>query len=141
LTQTVVALGTIRFIRGRPRFEESPLKKFVNFTWMAFILLCINIATLNSLAGLPVFVFLPAMATLSSFAFAVLSSILSRKLLIASLAMFGTGILMAAFPALGFLIYGFGWLTVLQSLGIVFYLRRRQWLQALQISGPAATAA
>jgi hypothetical protein len=128
LIQTVVALGTVQLIRGQPRMEESPLKSVVNRVWAIFLLLCCNVAILNVVAGLPVFTFLPVLATLSSFAFLVLASLLSRRLLIAALAMFVTGGLIAQFPAYGFLLYGGGWFVVLQTLGLIFFRRRDRWL-------------
>jgi hypothetical protein len=128
--QILAALVTVQLVRGRPRIEESPLKPIVNRVWGIFLLLCCNVAVLNVVAELPVFTFLPVLATLSSFAFLVLSSILSRRFIAAALAMFVAGTLMARFPAYGFLIYGAGWLVVLQSLGVIFYRRRRRWLVA-----------
>jgi hypothetical protein len=126
--QIVVAYATVRVIRGRPRIEESPLKPLVNRVLVIFLLLCCNVAALNVAAELSVFTFLPVLATLSSFAFLVLACILSRRLVIAGLVMFVTGVLMAHFPAYGFLIYGSGWLLVLQTLAVIFFRRRRRWL-------------
>src|SRR5262249_16797997 len=59
---------------GRP-----PLAWHSTRTWAVFFLLCGNVVALNMFAGLPVFVFLPVLATLSSFAFSVLVGLVSRK--------------------------------------------------------------
>jgi hypothetical protein len=115
-------------VRGRPRAEDSPLKPVVNRIWIIFSLLCCNVAVLNVIADQPVFVFLPVLATLSSFAFLVLAAILSARFVAAGLFMFLTGTLIARFPAYGFLIYGTSWLMVLQTLGIIFFGRRNKWL-------------
>jgi hypothetical protein len=129
-TQAVVALTLLRLVRGRPEGEDSPLKPLVNRVWTIFLLLCGNVAMLNVTLGLPVFTLLPVLATLSSFAFLVLSALLSRRFVAAALVMFVTGMLMAHFPAYGFLLYGAGWLLVLQGLGVIFRRRQRRWLAA-----------
>jgi hypothetical protein len=126
--QVIVALGTIRLVRGRARIEESPLKSVVNRVWAVFLLLSCNVAFLNVMASLPVFTFLPVLATLSSFAFLILATLLSRQFVMAALAMFITGSLIARFAAYGFLLYGGGWFVVLQALGVIFYRRRHRWL-------------
>lgn len=130
LAQIAVAVATIKLVTGRPRIEESPLEPINKRVWVMFVILCINVAVLNVLAGQPVFAFLPALAVLSSFGFTVMTSIMSRRFMLAGLAMFVTGILMARFPTYGFLIYGSGWLLVLQSLGFIFWRKRRHWLAA-----------
>jgi hypothetical protein len=95
-----------------------------------FQFLCLNVVMLNVLSGQPLFAFLPVLAVLSSFGFTVLTTVISRRFMIAGLMMFGTGLLMAAFPAYRFLIFGSGWLLILQSLAAVFFLKRRKWLAA-----------
>jgi hypothetical protein len=128
LAQTVIALTTFRLLRGRAGGEDSPLRPLVGRVWMVFLLLCVNVAMLNVALGLPVFTLLPVLATLSSFAFLMLSALLSRRFVGAALVMWVTGILMARFPAYGFLLYGSGWLIILQRLGMVFRRRQRHWL-------------
>ncbi len=137
--QTAVALGAINLFRWRTPGEASPLQRHVNRTWIVFLVLCWNVAILNVLAGEPVFVFLPVLATLSSFAFLVLASFLSRRFGLAALVMWVSGGLIARFPAYGFLIYGSAWLVVLQGLAVVFYYKRRRWLpvRAAEASPPA----
>ena len=128
LVQVGVALTAFALFNARTRAEKSPLDRQVRATWTAFILLCWGVAALNVLAGQPVFVFLPVLATLSSFAFLVLSSLVSRRFLIAALVMCLTGGLIARYPAYGFLIYGAGWLLVLEGLAVIFLRKRRRWL-------------
>jgi hypothetical protein len=95
--------------------------------WVMFVFLCFNVAILNVTAGYDVFVFMPALATLSSFAFTVMTSLISRRFMSAGIVLFVTGILMAQYPMHVFLIYGLGWLLVLQSLGVVFWLKRGRY--------------
>jgi hypothetical protein len=136
VVQLAVALGAVTLARARTRADKSPLQRHVARTWTIFLLLCWNVALLNVLAGQPVFVFLPVLATLSSFAFLVLASFLSLRFVAAALVLCVTGGLIARFPAYGFLLYGAGWLVVLQGLGVVFYRKRRRWLSGATL--PAA---
>jgi len=128
LVQILLAAATVKLIRGQPTIEESPYKPIINRLWLTFLILCCNVAGLNVIAGLPVFTFLPVLATLSSFAFLVLAGLLSRHFLFAALVMFVSGSFMARFPNIGFPIYGGSWLLVLQSLGIIFLVRRKRFL-------------
>jgi hypothetical protein len=128
LVQIGIALATFQFIRRRSPAEESPYKPLIVRVATAFLFLSCNVAVLNVIAGLPVFTFLPVLATLSSFALSVLAALLSRRLMAGALVLFIAGILIAYFPVYGFLIYGVGWLLVLQTVGIVLYRKRRQLL-------------
>jgi hypothetical protein len=128
LVQIGIALATFHLVRRRSPAEESPYKPLIVRVGTAFLFLSCNVAVLNVIAGLPVFTFLPVLATLSSFAVLVLASLLSRRLMAGALVLFITGILIAYFPAYGFLIYGAGWLLVLQAIGIVLYRKRRRLL-------------
>lgn len=137
LVQIVGAIALYKVITRGPQSGESPLGPVNRRVWVLFMILAINVAALNVLAGQPLFVFMPAWAGLSSFAFTVMTTFISRRFMPAGVAMFVTGILMAVFPTYGFLIYGCGWLLVLQSLGIVFLLRRKLWLTPA-LDGPTS---
>jgi hypothetical protein len=130
LVQSGVALGAVNLARAWGRVKDSPVQRTVSRTWIIFLLLCWNVAILNVLAGQPVFVFLPLLATLSSFAFLVLTSFLSRRFLAAALTMWVTAGFIARFPEYGFLLYGTAWLLVLEALGVVFFLKQRRWRAA-----------
>jgi hypothetical protein len=140
LGQTAVAVTAVTVADARAGVAKSPLSRYVVGTWTAFLLLCWGVAALNVLAGHPVFLFLPMLATLSSFAFLVLSSFLSRRFVIAALVMCATGGLIAHFPAYGFLLYGAGWLLVLEGLAIIFLRKRRRWLPAPRPEAAAGPA-
>jgi hypothetical protein len=127
--QILVVLATFHVIRSRSKAEPSPYKPLIMRVWTALLFLSCNVAVLNVIAGLPVFTFLPVLATLSAFALTVLAGLLSRRLQAAAFAMFVTGILIAYFPAYGFLIYGAGWLLVLQTVGVILYRKRQRLLQ------------
>jgi hypothetical protein len=139
LVQTGVALGAIRLAQVRARADGSLLQRYVNRTWIIFLLLCWNVAILNVLAGQPVFVFLPVLATLSSFAFLVLTTLLSRRFLAAALVMWVTAGLIARFSEVGFLLYGTAWLLVLETLGVVFFCKQRYWRAADGVPAPLPT--
>jgi hypothetical protein len=128
LVQILVAWGTIYSICSRQRTEESPLEPLNHRIWTIFIFLCINVAVLNVVSGEPIFAFMPVLATLSSFAFAFVTTFISRRFTAAGLTMFVTGVLMARFRDYEFLIYGVGWLVVLETLSLTLWLRRGRWI-------------
>lgn len=128
LGQVVVALGATTLAGGSWKTAHLPLLAQVNRIGTIFVLLCWNVAALNVLLGLPVFALLPVLATLSSFALLVLSLLLSPRLILAALVMVITGSLMALFPHRAFVIYGAGWLLILQTLAVIFFRKRRRWL-------------
>lgn len=130
LVQIVVALVTISVISGRPRFEDSPLQSIVRRVAGVFVLLCCNVAVLEALAGLPTLTLLPVLSTVSSFALLMLAATISPRFVAAALFLFAAGTLMARLPAYGFLIYGVAWLIVLQTLGVLFWSKRRFWLDS-----------
>jgi hypothetical protein len=126
LAWAVIALATVRLVRGRAVGANSPLLPISDRIWAMFFLLCADVVILNITVGLPVFVFLPVLATLASFALAMMTILASRRFLAAIAVMFVTGMAIARFPAYGFLIYGVGWLVVLQTMGIVLWCKRRR---------------
>jgi hypothetical protein len=130
-----VALATVWLVRRRAAEDTSPLGAINYRVWATFFLLCGNVVVLNLLAGVPVFVFLPVLATLSSFAFSVLAWVVSRRFLAASLVMFLTGPWIALFPAYGFLIYGCAWFLVLQTLGICLLRKNHDARRILPLVG------
>jgi len=139
--QIGVALSLTTLVGGSWKTDHLPLLAHVNRVGTVFVLLCWNVAVLNVLLGLPIFVLAPVLATLSSFALLTLSMILSPWLIVAALVMFVTGSLMAMFPQFSFLIYGGGWLLVLQTLGVLFFRKRRRWQQLVPEAAQSATDA
>ena len=139
--QVVVALAGTTLAGGSWKTDQLPLLAQVNRIGTVFVLLCFNVAALNVLLGLPVFELLPVLATLSSFTLLMLAMLLSPRLLLAALAMFLTGPLMAWFPKVGFLLYGTAWLLILQTLGVIFFCRRKRWLNQSSEPGHEALGA
>jgi hypothetical protein len=128
LPQISIALATIKLVSGRPRTDESPIEPINKRIWTMFLFLSINIAVLNVAAGQPIFLFMPALAALSAFGFTFLTSLISRRFMAAGFTMFVTGILMATFRECQFLLYGAGWLVVLQALSFILLRQRSYWL-------------
>jgi hypothetical protein len=126
LAWVAVAWATVHLIRPRRPEKQSPLAAQIKRTWLMYFLLCGNVVGLNVAAGLPVFVFLPLLATLGSFAFSIMAALVSPRFRPAGLLMFVTSILIAQFPAHGFLIFGVSWLVVLQTLGVVLWRNKRR---------------
>jgi len=136
LVQIAVAIPTIKLISGPPQIEVSPIEPMYTRVWVMFVFLCINVAVLNVILGLPVFVMLPALAVVSSSAFTAMAAMISRKFALAGLWMFFTGIAMAYFPCAGFLIYGGSWWLVLDVLAGVFYVEHQPREQlGIEVSG------
>src|SRR5262245_23412464 len=128
LVQILATWGTVHCISGRPRTVESPLEPLNKRIWTIFIFLCINVAVLNVVTGQPIFVFMPTLATLSSFAFTCVTTFISRRFAFAGFTMFVTGMVMARFHEHQFVIYGVGWLIVLETLSLILWLRRGRWI-------------
>jgi hypothetical protein len=126
----LAAAATVRLVRRPSLAESSPISGPIQRLWIVFFLLCGNVVGLNVIAGLPVFVFLPVLATLGTFAFSVLTMLLSRRFLTASLTLFVTGLFIAYFPAFGFLIYGGSWLLILQAIGLCLLRSKRRLARA-----------
>jgi hypothetical protein len=136
----LVAGLTVWLVRRPCPGEPSPLAAKLRRVWLVYFLLCGNVVGLNVTAGLPVFVFLPVLHTLGTFAFSLMTVLLSARFLSASLFLFVTGFLSARFPEYGFLIYGISWLVLLETLGLVLQ-RDRQALVRKSAALPGHFAA
>jgi hypothetical protein len=130
VTQILLFVLTIRLVIGRRTSERSPLEPISKRLWIVYLLLCINIDFLNVVADKPIATHLPALAVLTSFAFSFMTSMFSRRFMLAGNLMVPAGILMAVYPVYGQLIYGVAWLLILQGLGLWFWFDRKHWLAA-----------
>jgi hypothetical protein len=128
LAWIAAALLTVRLVRGREAQGRSPLGVHLFRTWMIFFILCGNVVALNLATGLPLLVFLPVLAMLSTFVLLLLTALVSRRFLPAALLMIVTGLATARIPEYGFLIYGVAWLLILQGLGLALLRRRNSSL-------------
>ena len=105
--------------------EPPPLFRFVVRVWIAYFLLAFNLGSMNTLRGNVMYELFPAMASLASFAFLVLTFAVHRRFFAAVLVMFAAGLLMAAFLLHAYLIFAVAWWFVLQGIGGTLLLRRR----------------
>jgi hypothetical protein len=131
----LVSVATMRLIEARSKAEESAYSPLVSRLGAIFIILCWNIVGLNVLMGSRVFALLPILATLSSFFFLTLAAIFSPKFVAAALILFATGTGVALYPHCGFLLYGAGWLIVLETMAVIFRRRQARWLSGSPAAG------
>ena len=101
----------------RPTGEPPPLFRFIVRVWIAYFLLAFNLGSMNTLRGNERFELFPAMASLASFAFLVLTFSVHRRFFAAVLVMFAAGLLMAAYLLHAYLIFAVAWWAVLQGIG------------------------
>lgn len=114
-------LGLIFRLCGGPRPATCPataLELWVRRVRIAYFVLAFNLGSLNTLRGHAMYEFFPAIASLASFAFLMLSFVLDRRFYIATLAMFASGLLMAAFFQHAYLIFAVAWWGVLECIGL-----------------------
>jgi predicted membrane protein len=108
----------------RPADAAPPLARFVVRVWAAYFVLAFNLGTMNSLRGHALFELFPAMASLASFAFLVMTFAVSRRFFGAVLVMFASGLLMAATLLHAYLIFALAWWLVLNGIGLELLARR-----------------
>jgi hypothetical protein len=128
VTQFGIAVATYFLVVGKKRIERSPLQRPSQGLWIIFILLCAYVEILNILADNKLYVLLPAFPALASFAFSVMTRMFSKKFMLPGNFMLVVGVLMVWFHEYALLLYGGGWLVVLQGLAIWFWLDRKYWL-------------
>ncbi len=117
----LLGMGLIFRLCGGPRPAEpppQPLERLMMRVWISYFLLVFNLGTLNTLRGHRMFEFFPATASLASFAFLVMTFVLSRRFFVAVLVMFGSGLLMAAYLLHAYLIFALAWWLVLNGIGL-----------------------
>jgi hypothetical protein len=117
----LLGVGLIFRLCGGPRPAEQarqPLERLVVRVWVSYLLLVFNLGTLNTLRGHRMFEFFPATATLASFAFLVMTFVLSRRFFAAVLVLFGSGLLMAAYLLHAYLVFALAWWLVLNGIGL-----------------------
>jgi hypothetical protein len=113
-------LALIFRLCGGPRAVERPpaLARFLVRVWFAYFVLAFNLGSMNTLRGHHLFELLPAMASLASFGFLVMTFAVNRRFFGAVLVMFPAGLLMAAFLLHAYLIFGLAWWLVLNGIGL-----------------------
>jgi len=118
--------------------RPQPLEQFVRRVWIAYFILAFNLCSMHTLRGDVYFELIPAMASLASFAFIMMTLVVSWRFFAAVLVMFSAGLLMAAFMLHALLIFGIAWWIVLNGLGLE--LRRRRFPEKVE-PGASATGA
>lgn len=96
----------------------SQLETLVRRVWIAYFFLAFNLGSLNTLRGHPRFEFFPAIASLASFAFLMMTFLVDRRFFGAVLVMFASGLVMAALPLHAYLVFALAWWVVLTILGL-----------------------
>jgi hypothetical protein len=111
---------------GGPRSARSspPLARFVIRVWLAYFVLAFNLGTMNTLRGHRMFELFPAMASLASFAFLVMTFAVNRRFFAAVLVMFAAGLLMSAYLLQAYLIFAVAWWLVLNGIGTGLMMKR-----------------
>jgi hypothetical protein len=94
-----------------------PVETFIRRVWITYFVLAFNLGSLNTLRGHALFEFFPAFASLASFAFIMMSVVVSGRFFVAVVIMFCSGLLMAAHLYHAFLIFALAWWVVLQGIG------------------------
>jgi hypothetical protein len=122
----LLGIGLIfRLCGGPTKSDPVPLELFIRRVWIGYFLLAFNLGSLNTLRGHQMFEFFPAMASLASFAFLVMSIVIHWRFILAVLVLFVSGLFMAAFLLHAYLIFALAWWLVLNVIGAGLWLRRR----------------
>lgn len=108
-----------------PSEPFPPLARFIIRVWVSYFLLSFNLGTMNTLRGHRLFELFPAMASLASFAFLVMTFVVSRRFFWAVLVMFAAGLLMSAYLLHAYLVFALAWWLVLNGIGLGLLGRRR----------------
>jgi hypothetical protein len=123
-----------------PRTPFPPLARFSVRVWLAYFVLAFNLATMNKLRGHGLFELFPAMASLASFAFLVMTFAVSRWFFAAVLVMFVAGELMSAYLLHAYLIFALAWWLVLNGIGAALVSRRAASFAPLPPTSPRPPA-
>ena len=110
---------------------STPLEVFIRRVWIAYFLLAFNLGTMNAIRGHALFELFPATASLASFAFIIMSVVVSWRFFGAVLVMFASGLLMAGNLIHEFLIFAISWWLVLNCIGVVLLLQRTRTMALL----------
>jgi hypothetical protein len=103
-----------------------PLELFIRRVWIAYFLLSFNLGSMNTLRANALFEFFPAMASFASFAFIMMSIVVSWRFFPAVVVMFASGLLMAASLINSYLIFALAWWLVLNGIGVSLIWKQRR---------------
>jgi hypothetical protein len=137
-----VGMGLLFRLVGGPRSTPvGPLEAIVQRVWLAYFVLAFNLGSLNTLRGHAMFEFFPAIATLASFAFIVLTVLVDGRYFLAVLVMFASGLLMAANFLHAFGIFAVAWWIVLEGIGGYLLVAERRATHFFSGAGGAGGSA
>jgi hypothetical protein len=125
----LLGVGVLFRAFGGPRpatCAVGQLEVLVRRVWIAYFFLAFNLGSLNTLRGHPRFEFFPAIASLASFAFLMMTFLVDRRFFAAVLVMFASGLLMAAQPLHAYLVFALAWWVVLTALGSYLWRTDRE---------------
>ncbi len=121
-------------VRPGQRTEPLPgLFALVVRIWVTFLIVALNTVSLNRLTGLDHVWFRPVLASLSTFAFAMMAWLLHYGFFGPAVLMSLSGLLMARFPEHAYLFYALGWWISLNGIGLTLE-RKRETVGALDLS-------
>jgi hypothetical protein len=123
----LLGVGVIYRLCAGSRTADTPAppaERFLVRIWVAYFLLAFNLGTMNTLRGHKLFELFPAMASLASFAFLVMTFAISRRFFAAVLVMFASGLVMAAYLLHAYLTFALAWWLVLNGIGLGLWWSR-----------------
>lgn len=121
VSELLTMWAIFRLVGGRRTQPIGPPEKLVRRIWIAYFVLAFNLGSLNTLRGHFYFEFFPAIASLASFAFIMMSVLVHPRFFWAVVVTFSSGLLMAANFLHAYLIFAIAWFVVLE--GIAWNLR------------------
>jgi hypothetical protein len=117
----LVGVGLIWRCCSWRRSNDPPAlsaERFLFRIWVSYFLLAFNLGTMNTLRGHKLFELFPAMASLASFAFLVMTFAIDRRFFAAVLVMFTSGLIIAAALLHAYLTFAIAWCLVLNGIGL-----------------------
>ena len=124
----LLGMWLIFWICGGERSSATPIQPLelvIRRIWIAYFLLVFNLGSLNALRGHVLFEFFPAVASLASFAFLMMTILVHWRFAGAVVVMFISGLLMASNLVYSHLVFAVSWWLVLNAIGWTLWLERR----------------
>jgi hypothetical protein len=125
VAEMLASWAVFRIVAGRRTTAAGVLERFVRRVWIAYFILAFNLGSMHTLRGFVPFELFPAMASLASFAFMMMTVVVSWRYVTAVIVMFSTGLVMAANFEHAYAIFAIGWWLVLNGLGLSLWRRRQ----------------
>jgi hypothetical protein len=120
--EVVAVFGVMRLLAGRHWIRRGAAVNLAAKFWTTFLILSLNLVSLNTLIGIETPWFKAVWCTLSTFFFASLAWLFTPLFFIPAVQMWATGLLIVTFDAYSYTIYGVSWALAL--CGVAANLRR-----------------